>query len=352
MLKLENIYRKLGSFALSGINIHIPEGEYYVLLGRSGSGKTQLLELIAGLNDPDSGEIYIDNENVTRKKIQERRIGLVFQDYAIFPNMTVFGNIAYSLHCKKLDKKEISQKVKLIADELNIAQLLDRYTSNLSGGELQRVALARTLVRSPKVLLLDEPLASIDASLKDDIKRTFRQLNRKGLTIVHVTHDYSEAISLASRVGVIHNGHIIQEGTPEEVFRKPVNKFVARYAGIRNFFRVKFVEENGSWKAKCDGNLSFDILPGTYPAEGLLIVRSDAVKIHSSEPSGENENCFKGIIKEIVPSESGMELLVDAGDRFYVDISVNEFKMLNLNELTDVWITFPPEAGIVLQGTG
>ena len=350
MLRLENIYKKLGNFALSGISMDIPEGEYYVLLGRSGSGKTQLLELIAGLNEPDSGEIWIDNEDVTKKKIQEHKVGLVFQDYAIFPNMTVFGNIAYSLHCRKFDKKEINKKVRLIADELNIAHLLDRFTHNLSGGELQRVALARTLVTSPKVLLLDEPLASIDASLKDDIKRTFRQLNRKGLTIVHVTHDYSEAVSLASRVGVIHNGHIIQEGSPEEVFRKPMNKFVARYAGIRNFFRVKFVEEDGVWKACCDGNLAFNILPGSYPSEGLLIVRSDAVKIQCSEPAGDNKNCFKGIIKEIVPSEFGMELMVDAGEKFYVDISANEFKMLKLNELSDVWITFPPEAGIVLQG--
>jgi molybdate/tungstate transport system ATP-binding protein len=351
MLRLENIYKKLGDFSLSGISMDIAKGEYYVLLGRSGSGKTQLLELIAGLNEPDSGEIWIDNEDVTNKKIQEHKIGLVFQDYAIFPNMTVFGNIAYSLRCRKFDKKEINKKVRLIADELNIAHLLDRFTHNLSGGELQRVALARTLVTSPKVLLLDEPLASIDASLKDDIKRTFRQLNRKGLTIVHVTHDYGEAISLASRVGVIHNGRIIQEGSPDEVFRKPMNKFVARYAGIRNFFRVKFVEEDGTWKACCDGNLAFNILPGSYPAEGLLIVRSDAVKILCSEPAGDYKNCFKGIIKEIMPSEFGMELMIDAGERFYVDISANEFKMQKLNELSDVWITFPPEAGIVLQGS-
>jgi ABC-type Fe3+/spermidine/putrescine transport system ATPase subunit len=151
-------------------------------------------------------------------------------------------------------------------------------------------------------------------------------------------------------VGVIHNGHIIQEGSPEEVFRKPVNKFVARYAGIRNFFRVKFVEEDGTWKARCDGNLAFNILPGSYPSEGLLIVRSDAVKIQCSEPAGDHKNCFKGIIKEIVPSEFGMELMIDAGEKFYVDISANDFKMLKLNELSDVWITFPPEAGIALQG--
>ncbi len=209
---------------------------------------------------------WVDNEDVTRKKIQDRNIGLVFQDYAIFPNMTVFGNIAYSLHCRKIEKQEIHSRVLKMAEELNISNLLNRFTNNLSGGELQRVALARTLITSPKVLLLDEPLASIDASLKDDIKRIFRQLNRKGLTIVHVTHDYREAVSLATRVGVIHNGHIIQVGLPAEVFRKPVNKFVARYSGIRNFFRVKFLRDRGDWKALCDGSISFVMKEDNYPS--------------------------------------------------------------------------------------
>ena len=142
-----------------------------------------------------------------------------------------------------------------VAEELNISHLLPRDTQHLSGGELQRVALARTLITSPRLLLLDEPMASIDASLKDDIKRLLRRFNRQGLTIIHVTHDYREAVSLASRVGVIHNGRIIQEGTPDEVFRKPVNKFVARYSGIRNFYRVEFKNHNGAWKAVCNDKM-------------------------------------------------------------------------------------------------
>jgi ABC-type Fe3+/spermidine/putrescine transport system ATPase subunit len=352
MLKLKNINKKLGRFALSGINIEIPEGEYFVLLGRSGSGKTQLLELIAGLSVPDSGEIWINNQDATRKKIQERPVGLVFQDYAIFPNMTVFGNIAYPLHSGKLKKSEINQKVNLIAEEMNISNLLERYTQNLSGGELQRVALARTLVNSPKLLLLDEPMASIDASLKDDIKRTLRQLNRNGLTIIHVTHDYREAVSLAGRVGVIHNGHIIQEGPPEMVFSRPVNKFVARYAGIRNFFRVKFCRENDSWKALCDGNLVFKISGNGFTEEGLIILKSEDIKITDSEPLPGFDNCFRGVIKEINPSEYGMEIAVDAGEIFYVDLPVNDFKSLQIRESSVVWITFPKEAAIALPGTG
>lgn len=348
MLKLENINKKLGDFRLSEVNLNIADGEYFVLLGRSGSGKTQLLELIAGLNDPDTGEIWVDNINVTRKKIQDRRVGLVFQDYAIFPNMTVYGNIAYSMKVRKHGRDEISREVEKVAIELNINHLLNRFTTNLSGGELQRVALARTLITAPRLLLLDEPMASIDASLKDDIKRTLRQLNRKGLTIVHVTHDYREAISLASRVGVIHNGRIIQEGIPSEVFRNPVNKFVARYAGIRNFFRVRFYNENGQWKAACNDNLVFKIAEGTYPSEGFLLLRSEDIKISDIQPSTNQVNCFRGIINEILPSEYGMELTVDAGEAFYVDISSETFRELQLKESSAIWMTFTQESGIAL----
>jgi molybdate/tungstate transport system ATP-binding protein len=350
MLTLKNISKKLGAFQLKDISISISRGTYYVLLGRSGSGKTQLLEMIAGLNIPDSGEIWLDDENITSKKIQDRNIGLVFQDYAVFPNMTVFGNIAYSLTFGKHDKSEVRERVQKIASELNISHLLDRDTRHLSGGELQRVALARTLIKSPKLLLLDEPMASIDASLKDDIKRLFRRLNRNGLTIIHVTHDFHEAISLASRVGVIHSGRIIQEGTPDEVFRKPVSKFVARYSGIRNFFRVKFTEEHGSWKAEGFDNLIFSLSGNAYPGDGLLLLRSDDIKISTADSPPDTRNCFRGKVTDILPSEYGMEITVDTGANFYVDISMDTFRQQPIAEFSEVWISFPPEACIVLQG--
>ena len=352
MLKLKNINKRLGNFALSGISLEIPEGEYYVLLGRSGSGKTQLLELIAGLSIPDSGEIWINNQDVTGKKIQDRHVGLVFQDYAIFPNMTVFGNIAYPLHSRKLRKQDLDLKVRNMAEEMNISNLLDRFTHNLSGGELQRVALARTLVNSPDLLLLDEPMASIDASLRDDIKRTLRQLNRNGLTIVHVTHDYREAVSLADRVGVIHNGHIIQEGPPNEVFSRPVNKFVARYAGIRNFFRVRFRRDGDSWKACCKGGAVFRISGDNFPEEGLMILKGNDIKISIREPSSQHENCLKGVVTEISPSEHGMEVVVNAGETFFLDIPASDFSLLQLKELSPVWLTFTKEAPVALPGTG
>lgn len=349
MLSLKKISKRLGDFHLQDIDLEISEGTYYVLLGRSGSGKSQLLELIAGLNEPDSGEIWLDGENITHKRLQNRGIGLVFQDYAIFPNMTVFGNIAYSLKGGNADKTHLNERVSDVANDLNISHLLTRSTHNLSGGELQRVALARTLITSPRLLLLDEPMASIDASLKDGIKRLLRRLNKQGLTIIHVTHDYREALSLSSRVGVIHNGKIIQEGRPEEVFRKPVNKFVARYSGIRNFFRVEFRNEHGEWKALSENKTIFNVRGGFSAGEGLLLLRSDEIRISVDPPSG-SSNCLRGIVKDILPSEYGMEITVDTGDTFYVDISAESFKLQPFRELSEVWITFPEEAGIGLQG--
>src|SRR5450759_1904868 len=245
MLRLININRRLGDFALTDINLEVSDGQYYVLLGRSGSGKTQLLELIAGLEHPDRGTIMLDDLDITRQRIQDRKVGIVFQDYAVFPHMTVFGNIAYPLKARKEDKKYIVEKVEKAAISMNIKHILDRSTEKLSGGELQRVALARTLITSPRLLLLDEPLSSLDTSLKDDLKRLLRNLNKGGQTIIHVTHDYGDAISLAKRVGVIHNGKIIQEGSVDEVFKNPSNRFVARYAGIRNFFSVSILREDG-----------------------------------------------------------------------------------------------------------
>jgi molybdate/tungstate transport system ATP-binding protein len=351
MLILKKISKKLGAFRLTDINLEIPEGTYYVLLGRSGSGKTQLLELITGLTVPDAGEIWLDGEDITGKKLQKRSIGLVFQDYAIFPNMTVFGNIAYSLNSNNTEKKAIKERVARVAGELNISHLLGRSTHHLSGGELQRVALARTLITSPRLLLLDEPMASIDASLKDDIKRLLRRLNRQGLTIIHVTHDYREAVSLASRVGVIHNGRIIQEGMPDEVFRKPINKFVARYSGIRNFFRVEFRKVNSEWKAVSKNNLVIDLSGDTYPAEGMLMLRSDDIKISQKMPDIPEVNCYRGIVKEILPSEYGMEISVEAGEKFFVDISSDTFRQHPLKEMAEVWISFSPEAGVALEGS-
>ena len=350
MLRLININRRLGDFALTDINLEVSDGQYYVLLGRSGSGKTQLLELIAGLEHPDSGRIILDNEDITRQKIQNRKVGIVFQDYAVFPHMTVFGNIAYPLRVRNETKKDIAEKVENAAAAMNIDHLLERSTEKLSGGEMQRVALARTLITSPRLLLLDEPLSSLDTSLKDDLKRLLRKLNKAGQTIIHVTHDYGDAISLAKRVGVIHNGKIIQEGSVNEVFNNPANRFVARYAGIRNFFRVDIAGEDGSLSGVTEHKTRFRLDGKANVRDSLLLIRNDSILITYEKPTDVNLNSFRGKVTEIIPSEYGMEVTIDAGDFFYADAPASEIDKLSLTEGKEVWVSFPSKAIVVISG--
>jgi molybdate/tungstate transport system ATP-binding protein len=350
MLKLSHIGKIYDEFALTDINIEIQEGEYYILLGRSGSGKTQLLELIAGLEKVDTGDIYLDEENITRKRIQDRKIGIVFQDYAMFPHMTVFENIAYSLKSIGNNYKSLNSSVNAIAGTMNISHLLNRKTDRLSSGELQRVALARTLITSPRLLLLDEPLSSLDASLKDDMKKVLRKLNKSGQTIVHVTHDYSEAISLAKKVGVIHNGRIIQEGTPSDVFKNPVNRFVARYSGIRNFFKVDFINNNSVWTCLTKNILKFKMNGGSYPDNGMIVLRSNEIKVSSFKPEDPSLNSFIGIVEDILPSEHGIEVTINAGEIFFVDIPVQSLEKNQLSEGVKIWLSFPSSAVLALPG--
>jgi len=349
MLKLTDINRRLGSFALKDINMEIPEGQYYVLLGRSGAGKTQLLELIAGLGHPDSGSIVLDNVDITRQRIQDRKVGIVFQDYAVFPHMTVFGNIAYPLKVRNIDKKSISERVEKAAIAMNIRHILERDTEKLSGGELQRVALARTLITSPRLLLLDEPFSSLDTSLKDDLKRLLRNLNKSGQTIIHVTHDYGDAISLANRVGVIHNGTIIQEGSVDDVFKNPSNRFVARYAGIRNFFKVEVSGENGLVTGVTKHNVRFKLEGQTPGKDALLIVKSEAITLSKEKPADRDLNIIQGKTSEIIRSEFGMEITVDAGDLFYINVPVQFFENHRLSEGEEVWMSFSSKSIILLN---
>ena len=344
MLRTEKLNLRLGEFALRDISLEINPGDYYVLLGRSGAGKTQLLELICGLTRPDSGRIFLDGSDITETKVQERNIGLVFQDFALFPHYTVRENITYPLIIRHLEKKEISLRVERAAKEMNITHLLARKPDLLSGGEKQRVALARTLVTDPAVLLLDEPMASVDASLKDSIRRMLRRLNRAGQTIVHVTHDFDEAISLANRVGVIHNGKIIQEGAPLEVFNHPVNRFVARYAGIKNFFRVTFIKSGKMWSGITEKTTKFKLLPGKYPASGLVIVGSTELLLSRQGAPGIQLNNVRGVIEDIVPSATGYEITVDAGDYIYVDITHRDMEQNLFKTGEKVIVSFSPEA--------
>ena len=246
MIKLDSINKKFKGFSLKDITLDVADGEYFVLLGKSGSGKSLILELIAGLQTPLSGKVSIGGKDAARLPIQKRKVGFVFQNHSLFPHMTVKANIYFPL--KRSEQHMLNENILKVIDLLNITLLLDRYPETLSLGESHRVALARTLVTNPSCLLLDEPLSSLDAQSKYEIRSLLRKINKglvyfgeenknKPITIIHVTHDYEEALALATKIAVIEDGTITQEGLPEDVFRHPKSKFIAKFVGIKNFYR-------------------------------------------------------------------------------------------------------------------
>ncbi len=230
--------KTFASFSLKDVSLSIAAGDYFMLLGPSGAGKSLLLELIAGLEQPASGQIFLDGIDITRSRIQHRDVGIVFQDLALFPHLSVKENILYPVHARKMPLDLSLTRMEQLVARLEIGHLLERRPATLSGGERQRAALARVLMYQPKILLLDEPLSSLDVQLRDDTRALLRSLNNEGQTILHVTHDYSEAVSLASHIAVIHEGMLIQQGPATTVFENPVNEFVARFVGAKSFQEI------------------------------------------------------------------------------------------------------------------
>jgi molybdopterin-binding protein len=346
MLKLQDISVKLGDFQLNNINLELEKGDYYILLGKSGVGKTVLLEIIAGLIKPDSGRVFLHQQDITYEKIQNRKVGIVFQDYSVFPHLTVKQNIAYPLSRmlsggKKLNHKQKDSLIHEYAELVNVSHLLNRGTQNLSGGELQRVALARMLVSKPDCLLLDEPLASLDVQLKGGLRNLLRQINQSGVTILHVTHDYEEAIALSNKVAVMHEGEIIQKGTTKEVFQKPANEFVANFTGIKNFFIAEFSPVN---IAKINGALEIHVSNKELIDNGKIIIRGEEVILSSKKIDSSATNNFKGKIKQIIPYLTNHEVIVDIGIDLIVVISEESLHRFNFKEGSDVWVSFKSSA--------
>ena len=243
---------KDGTRALEEINIDISGGETVVLLGPSGCGKTTLLRIIAGLEEPDKGgQIIFNDEDVSKLQIEKRNVGMVFQSYALFPNMNVKENIGYGLKVRKLDKDQIDKRVSEMLEMMHITDLSIRNIDQLSGGQRQRVALARAIAVRPRVLLLDEPLTALDAILRDRLRVEIDILLRSlGITAIYVTHDQSEAMALGDRIVVMSNGQISQVGTPRNIYFKPANEFVADFIGTVNRIHVKNLKNFNSFKEK------------------------------------------------------------------------------------------------------
>jgi multiple sugar transport system ATP-binding protein len=251
-----------GVDALRGIDLEIPDGEFTVLVGPSGCGKSTLLRSIAGLEEISDGTISIGGQVVNDMRPRDRDVAMVFQDYALYPHMTVFNNIGFALRARKLPQAEIASRVKSAARMLDIEQLLDRYPRQLSGGQRQRVAIGRAIVRNPRLFLFDEPLSNLDAQLRDEMRSEIKRLHQElGTTMIYVTHDQIEAMTLADRIVLLRDGRIEQAGTPLELYDRPATHFVAGFLGSpqMNFAPATLRNAAGRLKLQLEGGLTLPV---------------------------------------------------------------------------------------------
>lgn len=265
-VRLEGVARSFDTTtAVSDISFAIPDGEFWVLVGPSGCGKSTILRMIAGLEAPTAGHIFIGDRLVNQVPARLRDVAMVFQNYALYPHMTVAENLAFGLKMRQTDPRTIEQKIQAVAKSLDITHLLKRKPRQLSGGQQQRVALGRAIVRAPQVFLLDEPLSNLDAQLRNDTRAEFKQLHRQiGITTIYVTHDQTEAMTLADRIVVLNRGQIQQIGTPQEIYNQPANRMVAAFLGSPPMNLFQAIYDAGSFQ------LGSQCLPCPAPLQPLL----------------------------------------------------------------------------------
>ncbi len=306
-LYFKNLTKKFGTIvAVDDISLHVEEGEFLTLLGPSGSGKTTTLMMVAGFELPTSGKIFIRGEDVMTVPPFERNIGMVFQNYALFPHMTVFNNIAFPLKMRKQSKGEISRRVARVLEIVKLPGFEFRLPKQLSGGQQQRVALARALVYDPPLLLMDEPLGALDKKLRDHMQIEIRNLQQElKITSLYVTHDQEEALTMSDRIAVFDQGKIQQVGRPDELYEKPQNRFVADFIGESNFLegRTTRVGNDHILVAVGDGSVEIQCpkMPGiTEKKEVQLSVRPE--KIRFIEPSWDTPVKVEGVIEELIYS--------------------------------------------------
>ena len=343
MIRTENLTKDWKEFKIDQVNLEVKPNEYFVILGPSGSGKTMLLELIAGIWYPDSGKIYLGDNDITYEALEKRGIGFVYQNYMLFPHKTVFENIEFGLKLRKIPKKEIQIQVNEIMEVLNIAHLKDRLPRTLSGGEQQRTALARALIVQPKVLLMDEPLSALDRKTRDDLMRQLKDIHRNfDITIIHVTHNFDEPLQLAERVAIMKHGTISQVGTVEEVFRKPINGFVADFVGVENIIKGN---------ATIDGDVTEidtgnTVIVTTEQKTGSvhITIRPEDITLSSQEVITSARNNFKGNVKEIVDEGTLIRLVIDIGDPLVVFLTRQSFLDMDINIGKPVWVHFKATA--------
>ena len=343
MLDVRALSLSLGEFSLDGVDLTVGAGEYLIILGPTGAGKTILLETIAGIYAPASGTISLDGREITRTDPKDRGIGMVYQDYMLFPHLTVGENIGFGLRQQKIEPDRIKERVSETANLLGIGHLLDRTPLTLSGGEQQRAAIARALVLRPRVLLLDEPLSALDAVTRDRLRRELKAVHRAmGTTIIHITHHFEDIFALADRVAVMQDGKIVQAGTPDEVFRQPATEFVAAFTGMENIFpgisRVRGSEaaiDLGAITLRTVTAVEGDVYAGIRPEE--VIVSREAFESSAV-------NAFSGTVVEVRQNGIFSRVVVDAGVPFVAVLTRQSIARLGLAEGGPAHVTFKASA--------
>jgi putative spermidine/putrescine transport system ATP-binding protein len=343
-LDLQNVSKSFsGVLAVKDFNLDIEKGSLVSFLGPSGCGKTTTLRMIAGFEQLDTGTIRLDGNDITSMPPNRRDIGMVFQAYALFPNMTVRENIAFGLQMRKTSKKEIDSRVDSVLEMVRLQETAKRFPHQLSGGQQQRIALARALAVQPRVLLLDEPLSALDAEVRVVLRGEIRRIQSElAITTVYVTHDQEEALSISDKVVVMNKGAIEQVGTPEEIYRAPQTRFVATFIGTANQFRgaVSGKETVVSSNLK----LLVDNLKGFQDGQQVVVlVRPENIQVQPEPPISGRLNIVQGVVETITfhgaVTRLGMNV---SGQRVVADVTVANTKPVALNQ--KVWLLFPPDA--------
>lgn len=338
--------------AVNDISLEVREGEFLTILGPSGCGKTTTLRMIAGFERCTSGEIYIDDENVSSKSPYERKVNTVFQNYALFPHMNVFDNIAFGLALKKVSRKEIEEKVSQMLKVVQLEGMEKRMPDQLSGGQKQRVAIARAIINNPKVLLLDEPLGALDQKLRKQMQVELKHLQQQlGITFVFVTHDQEEALTMSNRICVMNNGKIEQLGTPDEIYERPSTKFVADFIGETNLFEgtVTRTSEGNTTISINDGQeISMLNITADIKTPVCFAIRPERLKLKASP---ENSDCWiKAKYKERIYIGSTIRTVVTLNDGKEVFVSEPAGDLFNISKAeSELFITWDSANAVVIS---
>lgn len=307
-IRIENLFKRFGNtIAVNHIYLEVERGEILTLLGPSGCGKTTTLRCLAGIERPDEGDIFIENRPMFSQGFvppSQREIGMVFQNYAVWPHLKVFDNVAYGLKIQRFPREVIKEKVREILQSLGLEGLEKRYPSQLSGGQQQRVALARALVRNPKVLLLDEPLSNLDAKLRERMRFEIKSIVReRNITTVYVTHDQAEAMVISDRIAVMESGNIVQVDAPEEIYKRPANRFVADFIGTTNFIPGNIIEiqKDNFVHIQSEAGKRFicKIFDSSVVSPGMKVfasIRPEDIEVYEG-PDKNRVNLYKGVIQ-------------------------------------------------------